>query len=215
MMINKYNYSARPQHQSGTLILPQGHILVADDIDVLGNWNDLKIVEIFMKSGEQYSVNINPVLALEMYLTALNGDVVDHQCFKRSKSGYSQKHHSGLLVMPDQNNSIIAILAENISSLSCDREKTDYKNKSGVERMAARVDAILDGDDSDLNIHFETKACKPFSALCPFEMVKDGYIRAMNGENITIWPTKWEFERADLSKSSQGRDHATQLRFTS
>jgi hypothetical protein len=96
--------------------------------------------------------------------------------FTPDKRGYYRKGRSGLIIVPDANNTILAILAENVSIVE------DISSKK-----AKKIQLKTTGKGHE------------FSAECTKDEFTALYKQAMLGEHVALWPEKWPHPKPRLS----------------
>jgi len=139
-------------------------VLNASMIDVIGNWDNTDHFLIYLKNGSKLKFkNIDPIKGIHMYMAALSGQATDYRTFEIDSAGYGNGGRSGLLILPDFNNSFLAIRAEKIVAMQ------DVSSKK-----KAKADILTTGNHN-------------YSVESRFKDFQPAYESALGGAHVSLW----------------------------
>lgn len=175
-MKSSFNQSTKSSSTGGFINFPDVGIL-ASDIDVVGNWYDQQDFTAHMKNGDYFKIKkVRADIGVTAYLEALSTQqFIDIENFTPNKQGYFRKNQAGLIIVPDANDTILGVLADNVSYV--EDESTKKKKK----------------------MSFKTVSGRSFSAECTKDEFITLFKRARFGENVALWPEKWPHPKPRLS----------------
>lgn len=161
-------------HQMGMMVFPN-IIVNAKNVDVFGNWNDPEKFRICTKKDESFDVAVDVITGIKMYNAALNGHNVEWNNRTTFEGPVVNFLPRGFVIMPDVNDTILGVRMDNVCSV---KDSGSAKNPE---------------------VSISTRWCSGYTADCTVERLAPAFRRAMQGENVAIWPDQWPYEEIEFS----------------